>query len=511
MNTITDPTGTPARPADSTRVLVPSGVLGLGFDREALARGVALAPDIIAIDGGSTDSGPCYLGTATSKYSQAVVAGEWQELLEARHAAGVPLVIGSAGTCGTDNQVDALLEITRDWAERRGVAVRVATIRTQQDASTLIAAHRRGALHPLSTTAPVKAGGRDGERDGARDGAQDEALVDTLAACTHIVALAGAEAFIEALREGADVVIAGRATDTALIAALPLMRMGLTGMTGLSADANTDAGAAAGAAWHAAKIAECGALCSTRPASGVILVDIDAGGFSVQPLARGACCTPFTVSAHMLYENADPHLLVEPGGRLDVSGARYEALDERSVRVTGSRWQSDPRYTLKLEGTRALGHQCSSLVLVREPRYVQRIGEWCALLEARIRSDIERHLDVPADAVTLELRRIGVDATLGALEFATGTPVEVGILLIVTAADADTALDVARLANPSLLHLPLPDDDAMPSFAFPWSPAESVRGVLYGFCLDHVVEVAHPTALLRIAAVTIGAPAGEAG
>ncbi len=41
-----------------TQVLVPSGVLGLGFDPVALARGVAAGPDIIAIDGGSTDSGP---------------------------------------------------------------------------------------------------------------------------------------------------------------------------------------------------------------------------------------------------------------------------------------------------------------------------------------------------------------------------------------------------------------------------------------------------------------------
>lgn len=45
-----------------TRVLVPSGVLGLGFDRAALARGVAMRPDIICIDGGSTDSGPFSLG-----------------------------------------------------------------------------------------------------------------------------------------------------------------------------------------------------------------------------------------------------------------------------------------------------------------------------------------------------------------------------------------------------------------------------------------------------------------
>ena len=48
-----------------TRVLVPSGVLGLGFDLAALERGIAARPDIICIDGGSTDSGPYYLGTGT--------------------------------------------------------------------------------------------------------------------------------------------------------------------------------------------------------------------------------------------------------------------------------------------------------------------------------------------------------------------------------------------------------------------------------------------------------------
>ena len=50
-----------------TRVLIPAGVLGLGFDQTALARGVAAQPDIICIDGGSTDSGPFYLGTSCFK------------------------------------------------------------------------------------------------------------------------------------------------------------------------------------------------------------------------------------------------------------------------------------------------------------------------------------------------------------------------------------------------------------------------------------------------------------
>ena len=44
-----------------TKVLIPAGVLGLGFDQAALARGVAARPDIICIDGGSTDGTAEYL------------------------------------------------------------------------------------------------------------------------------------------------------------------------------------------------------------------------------------------------------------------------------------------------------------------------------------------------------------------------------------------------------------------------------------------------------------------
>ena len=65
------------------------------------------------------------------------------------------------------------------------------------------------------------------------------------------MALAGVEQISAALATGADIVIAGRTTDTAIIAALPLER-----------------GCHAGVAWHGAKIGECGALCATNPQSG---------------------------------------------------------------------------------------------------------------------------------------------------------------------------------------------------------------------------------------------------
>ena len=40
-----------------TRILVPTGVLGMGFDQAALEAGIKRAPDAICVDGGSTDTG----------------------------------------------------------------------------------------------------------------------------------------------------------------------------------------------------------------------------------------------------------------------------------------------------------------------------------------------------------------------------------------------------------------------------------------------------------------------
>ena len=50
-----------------------------------------------------------------------------------------------------------------------------------------------------------------------------------------------------------------------------------------------------------------------------------------------SACTTLSVAAHMIYENANPNVMREPSGTLDVTDARYEQLDERRVRVTGSR------------------------------------------------------------------------------------------------------------------------------------------------------------------------------
>ncbi|MCW5710862.1 acyclic terpene utilization AtuA family protein [Shinella sp.] len=449
-----------------TRVLIPAGALGLGYDRVALERGVANRPDIIAIDGGSTDSGPSYLGRGVSKYSRASTKVEWRELMQARAKAGVPLVIGTAGTCGADAAVDWLFDITREIALEEGMQVKVATLKSGQPKERVKAALGEGRLHALPAAPDI-----------------NEAIVDD---CTNIVALAGVEQVAAALATGADIVIAGRTTDTAIIAALPVVR-----------------GDHAGAAWHGAKVGECGALATTQPNSGVIQIDFDASGFTIEPMAADAAATPYTVSAHMLYENSDPFILHEPGGHLDVTRSEYEALDGRRVRVEGSKWVPGG-YTVKLEGARIVGYQTVGLAVVRERRYVEHVREWAADVEARVRDKIVARMGLAPDAFTVEIRLIGMDATLGALESRHDIPVEVGILGILTCPTAELAAEAGKILNPYLLHHPLTEDEPMPTFAFPFSPAEMQRGALYEFCLNHVMELDDPLAAFVLETHEVG-------
>lgn len=460
------------------RVLIPSGALGISIDPAALETGLTMAPDIIAIDGGSTDSGPFYLGTGTCKYARVSIEREWAMLMRARARLGVPLLIGTAGTCGVDAMVDWMLEITAEIAAEDpagvGAALKVATLKSSQSPATLAEQFSHGAISAL-------------------EGAPDIEAVD-FAGCSQAVALAGAEQIQAALETGADIIIAGRATDTAVIAALPLAR-----------------GCHAGGAWHGAKIGECGALATDNPGSGAILIEFDAAGFTVQPTGAGVQATPHTVSAHMLYENADPFVLHEPGGHLDVTGARYTALDARRVRVEGSVWVATDAYTVKLEGARQAGFQTVSLVMVRDPHYVAHIKVWVEALEAAFRA---REASNVAGDFELEFRLMGQDATLGALETqvmgiegGTDGVHEVGVMAIITAGTQVQARDIARLLNPYLLHFPLTENEPMPTFAFAFSPPEMDRGALYEFQLNHVLRLADPMAAFVLETHEIGVSA----
>ncbi len=444
----------------AVRVLVPTGMIGAGFAPETVERGLALGADVIAVDGGSTDSGPYYLGSGTPKTSTAAVARDMRILVRAAAKARIPLIVGSCGTSGADSGVDWLADITAGLLAEENLNLAVATIYSEQTKAYLRQRLAENAIHPLPPHGPLDAATIDG--------------------CERIVGMMGHEPIEAALRAGADVVLAGRATDTAVAAAFPLMK-----------------GFPAGPVWHAAKIVECGGQCTTNPRSGGVLATIDHGGFTIEPLDPAAACTPTSVAAHMLYETADPFRMREPAGTLDVSAAEYRALDDRIVRVEGSVFAPAEQHTIKLEGARRSGYETMSFTGIRDPHILANIEEWAALLAKVLTDRVRQTLGLGDGDYEFDVRLYGHNAILGDLDPASGPPREVGVMLLVRAADQATATAVAKVANPLMLHLPTPDMAYLPSLAFATSPAETERGAVYEFVLNHVVDVDDPTAMFR--------------
>jgi hypothetical protein len=125
-------------------IIFPSGMLGAGFSAESVKRGIAMGAAAIAIDGGSTDSGPYYLGAGTAKTDASAVERDLRILLAAARENRIPLLVGSCGTAGTDGGVDWVADIAARIAAEDRLSFRMARIYSELDAGTVVAAIEQG-------------------------------------------------------------------------------------------------------------------------------------------------------------------------------------------------------------------------------------------------------------------------------------------------------------------------------------------------------------------------------
>lgn len=447
----------------SVRIFVPFGAVGIGCPEESFKRGLAMKPDVIASDAGSTDSGPYYLGTGKGKYARLAVRRDLKLMIEGGHELGVPVVIGSAGTCGSDLGVDETAALAEEICLELGIHKTIIKIYSQQDPLLMKKNYQEGKIHAL-LGAP-------------------EISEDTFDACSTIVALCGAEPFQKALEDGADIVIAGRSTDTAVLAAYPLMK-----------------GCDPASCWHAAKIMECGGLCTSRMFGGVF-AEIDDKGFTIHAVTEGATVSPYSVSAHLLYENSDPYHLTEPGVQIDTTHSVYTAVSDTAVRVEGTSITYHP-YTMKLEGSGPAGYQTVSIVGIRDRDIMKDPYVW---IDDVIRTGKEKltGIGISEDSYRINVKPYGYNAVSGTPVPEGYVPNEIGVLLTVTADNQALATQVAKAFNPLLLHHPLFPDRQMPSFGFVFSPAEIERGAIYEFKLYHTISVETPLDLVRMEKVTV--------
>ena len=439
-------------------VLTPTGTLGYGFDPDALARGMRFEPHVIAVDAGSTDPGPAYLGSAEALCSRRVVKGEIAQLLDAARNAGIPLVIGSAGGSGRGELVDWTVDIVREVAHAQGLRFRLAWIYADIASERVEEALERDEIEDFEAGFALTR----------------EALGDT----TAIVAQMGWEPIAEALDAGADVVVAGRACDDLAIAAYPI-----------------SAGADIGLATHMGKILECGAFSAEPFAMDVMMGFLHEDHFVLEPGSIARRASLKSVAAHSLYERENPFLQRGPGGSVDLSGCRFEAEGERRVKVSGARFLEDPVYRVKLEGAGLKGYRTLCMAGIRCPTMIERLDE---LLENARRRTVEHFAP---DPVTPSFRVYGRDGVMAELEpFRRNRGAhELGLMMDVTASTQELAHAACHFLSGHLLHVAWPGQvNTSGNLAFPYSPSDIDAGAVYEFTIYHLMKADSPTELFPI-------------
>ena len=447
---------------DRMTVLAPEGMLGYGIPERSMREGLARDPDVLAVDAGSTDPGPYYLGAGVPYTSRRAVKRDLAMMLEAAAERHIPVLIGSAGGGGGRPHIEWLVDVYREICRERGYRFRTATIQAEIDRAWLKDKVAGGRVRPLDVPEALTA-----------------ATVD---AATRIVGQMGDEPFQKALDLGAEVVIAGRACDASVIAALPIR-----------------AGFDRALAVHMGKILECGgAAAYPRHGSDSLLGVIDRDSFTVEPPNPDKICSVASVAAHSLYERADPFRLALPGGAIDLHATTFEQATPRAVRVRGTRFVPAP-YTVKLEGVRRAGYRTITVAGTRDPILISQLDAYLDNVRGRVAEVYG------ADGYRLLFHVYGRDGVMGALE--TEKEIrshELGFVIEVVADDPETSAAILALSRSVALHSTYPGRKAIAgNLAFPFSPSDLRVGEAFEFSVHHLVEVDDPLELFPVELIEI--------
>jgi Acyclic terpene utilisation family protein AtuA len=441
------------------RILSPGGSLGYGVNAESLLRAVAGGIDVIGADSGSTDMGPYYLGSGRPYHSRATMNRDIRLLLLAGVPNRIPVLIGTGGGAGADVHVAWARAIIEEIAREEGLSFKLAVIHSEQNKDYLRSRLRAGKVEAMP--------GVPGLTEERLDG------------CERLVAQMGMEPFIKALDEGADVVLAGRACDSAIFAAFPAR-----------------AGLDPGLALHVGKILECGAMSAVPPTGRDCLMAIVRDG-EAEILAPNPEreVTPFSVAAHMVYEVEHPYLQGEPSGVLDFSAVTFEATDRRSTVIRGTRFHEHAMPTLRFEGAERVGYRSFVLGGIRDPYLIQQIDaytEGCTIQTMDIAG--------PDTGATITWILYGRDGVMGTMEPDPDAPVhELGVLAEVLAPSLEVAHDVAALLEARMIGFPYSGAKTRTAHvAFPFSPLVNDTGPVYRFSVLHIAELEQAADLTRL-------------
>ncbi|MES0880799.1 acyclic terpene utilization AtuA family protein [Roseibium sp. SCPC14] len=385
---------------------------------ESFHAGVSEEPDFIAADSGSDDVGPVPLATDTSASPKAWQEHDLEEMLLAARKLDVPMLIGSAGDTGTNSRVDMYVDMIRSIAKRHGLKP-----------------FRLGYFYSEIDRETVRAKMNSGEVVEGLDG-RPPLCEPELDATERIVAMAGADPYLHLLRSGADVIIGGRSSDSAIFAAAALLHDHPDHQ-----------------AFMLGKVMECASFCA-EPYGGkeTVMGTVSPDGVDVTAMHPAQRCTVASVAGHAMYERANPFYEFVAGGCLDMTNCHYEQLDERTTRVKGSQFVPSSEIRVKLEGAGKVGERYVGIAGIRDPNTIAHVDAVMDWAKAEVRRKFGD------DGYELHFGVYGRDGILGALEPLRDTPAhELCIVVQGVAPTKSLAEELTLTATRQLFYARIPN------------------------------------------------------
>lgn len=367
---------------DKMSVLVSTGNLGDNIiEEESFYEGTKRHIDFFAADAGTADAGPTFLGADMPHNPIEWESHDLELLLVESRKKGVPMIVGSCSTTGTDKGVNLYADIIRSLAKKHNLKpFKMALIYSQIDKNELLNRIKIQRVEPL--------------------GADKDLDEETIRKTDHVTASMGVEQIIYALEKGADVILAGRCCDDAVLAAYPIYK-----------------GFPRGISLHMGKASECASLvCWPQMIKESIIATVTKDYFDIEPMNPKQSATPHSVAAHSMYERTSPFKQGVPGGILDMVNSRFEAVSDRITRVSDSVFvpSEDGSYKVKLEGAGCVGSRAYHIVGIRDTNAIAHIDQILEDTYRKVDEIVSPHRR--GEDYQLYFHVYGKDAIMGDLE-----------------------------------------------------------------------------------------------
>ncbi len=451
---------------EELRILSPTAILGYGFPESSFMEGMKRNPHVIAVDAGSTDPGPYYLGAGISFTDRGAVKRDMEYMLIAAIEHNIPVIVGSCGGSGGDPHLNWNVDIVKEISREKGLSFKLAVINAEVPKDLVLAKLRKGEVTPLHP-AP-------------------EATEEDVENAVRIVGQMGFEPFIKALEAGAQVILAGRAYDPAVFSSLAIKK-----------------GYDKGLAIHLGKILECAAIAAV-PGSGsdCMFGYLGKDYFRLETLSPLRKCTTLSVAAHTLYEKTDPYHLPGPGGMLNLTNTTFIQETENTVIVRGSEFVPSDGFFIKLEGVKSAGFRTVSVCAAKDPIFISQIDNIVEEIKAKVKSNFERQ---NIGDYFLDFKLYGKNGVMGMFkDMPTETPTELGIVIEAVAASQEKANTICSFARSTMLHFGYPGRKSTAgNLAFPFSPSDFKVGEVFVFSIYHLMKVDDPSELFPITIKTL--------